>query len=85
MEYFGCCVDNPFGSVNKLNAVIDGGRKVSKKKFLENVDAIDEDFMLWGHPVIPQIKQFPHDFSFFHNQKYKTWFFTHSGIEFFFR
>lgn len=85
MEYIGCCVDNPFRTVARLNDVIDGGRKVSKKKFLETVDAIDEDFMLWDQPVIPQMKQFPHDFAFFHNKKDNIWFFTNSCIEFFFR
>lgn len=42
-EYIGCCVDNPFGSVDELIEVIDDADKCTKKRFLEEVN-IDLEF-----------------------------------------
>lgn len=85
MEYLGNCVGNPFGSVDRLQDIIDGGKKVSRKKFLESVGEALDDFDFYGVNVVKQMKTYNQDFGYFYNKKKKIWFFEHSCIEYFFR
>ena len=74
-EYIGSCIDNPFGSVEKLAEVIDNAKKISKKKFRSFVYLTDEE--------MKNIKLYPYDYEFYQNGK--IFFNKHSCIEYFFR
>jgi len=82
-SYFGCCVDNPFGDTDKLIEIIDESNVITKKRFLENCTI--EDIDLYNIPLKRFLRKFPYDFQYYENSKDKIMFFTHSGIEYFFK
>ena len=74
-EFIGTCVENPFGTVSKLNAIIDKGCKVSRKRFFETCDLLDEEKNV--------MRQYPNDFRFYVSGK--IWFYEWSCIEHFYQ
>ena len=78
--YIGDCVGNPFNSVEELRDVIENAKQVSKKRFLENVN-----IEVSGEDAIKAMKEYPADFSFYYNKDKDIYFFTDSGIEFFYK
>jgi len=74
-RFIGNCVNNPFGTTEKLTEIIDNATHISKTKFRATCDLDDME--------IVAMKRFPCDFEFFQNGK--LMFYTHSRIEHFFR
>jgi len=72
----GTCVDNPFKELEILEDVIDTSREITKETFMRNVE-LDEDTRY-------QMRTFSDDFTYYSNLKYGTYFFTWSGIEYFY-
>jgi hypothetical protein len=74
-EYIGCCVDNPFNSLEELSNIIDNWEEITIKEFLlktniENIELL-RDFILY-----------PNSFVFY---KYNNiYFYENSCIEYFY-
>jgi hypothetical protein len=74
-EFIGDCVSNPFGK--EIYDVKDGGKEISKKKFIDACDVDSE--------VLKDMKQYPNDYKYFYNKDKDIYFFTHSAIEYFYK
>jgi hypothetical protein len=73
--YIGNCINNPFERIELLVEVTERAKTITKKTFLAGVYLDDK--------IKKNIKDYPDDFEFF---SYKgIYFFTHSGIEYFYK
>ena len=73
-SFIGTCVENPFGRIETLCNVVEGGKKISKKKFLNSCYVEEE--------LIKDFKKFPHDYAFY--QYENIMFYTWGAIEHFY-
>jgi hypothetical protein len=76
-KYIGSCVENPFKSVNRLTEIIDSGKRIGLRKFMQNCE-IAED-------TIRDMKKFSHDYMFHCSEKFDIMWYTHSCIEYFYK
>ena len=74
-QYFGNCVNNPFGSINKLCEIIDNAEEVSQNTFLEHCEV--------GLEMLSRMETYPDDYSYY---RYKDiFFFRESATEYFYK
>ena len=73
--FFGSCVSNPFGSVERLDKVVDNARPINKARFMHSCDVPDD--------VQADMRRFPHDYTFYQHEG--IMFYEWSAIEHFFR
>ena len=74
-ESIGTCVDNPFSSVEKLTDIIERGKEISKKHFLDSCNVPDE--------IQADMLRFPRDYRYYKSGN--VMFYEWSAIEHFFR
>ena len=74
-QFYGTCVENPFGRIEELVKVIENAIEITKQTFLRHC------FMSPGEKV--EMKQYPNDFEFY---KYRNiYFYRWSAIEHFYQ
>ena len=71
----GTCVDNPFGSVEKLDEVIDNAKPISKAHFFRSCNV--------PQALRADARRFPRDYTFYQNGN--IMFYEWSRIEHFYR
>jgi hypothetical protein len=74
-EFIGTCVENPFGSVDRLCEIIDKAKNVSRKAFFTVCDLSEDEKRI--------MRQYPNDFRFFCNGA--IFFYEWSRIEYFYK
>jgi hypothetical protein len=77
-HYIGCCIDNPFGSVEELSEVIDNALEIKKKTFLKHCDVLED--------ILDLMRRFLNSYRYYRG-KYNgqfIYFYENSCIEYFF-
>jgi len=71
----GTCIDNPFGSRERLEKIMTGAKKISRKEFLEVCDVPSE--------IVIEMKEYYDDFEYYKNGD--IYFYIWSAIEHFYQ
>jgi len=73
--FIGTCVNNPFGSMERLEAIVDEAEEISQAQFLQQCTVTSS--------VLAEMQCYPQDFEFYRNGE--VYFFCWSAIEHFYR
>jgi len=74
-DYIGNCINNPFDDVEILQTIIEEAREITEQDFFMNCEHCNT-FRI-------DVKDYPDDYMFYRYED--IYFYTHSGIEYFYR